>query len=530
MKNHKQFTRLFLLIAVLLFPAETLLAQYVRQETYSTEHQRRQQYALDDWISYLESHHINSMAVGTRYLYLGTDGGGVWRYNLYQNFWDYPFTVSNGLADNFVEKVVYDNKTGYLWAVTRTDVCVFKPAEQEWYRKSESNYWPDSLPSPPSAGSGNGIQYDVFYSADYLDQLPPFFVNGNYTLSDNWQVMDDYFDEYPITGFLKDHWERIWFAIDGLGVGIGSTFSQRMDIVPIGLPHSSPRVLRYQKDDLWIGGEPLPGPDRPAIALWHGNDGFWQYFQARRIPTLRSDNVFDIEIMGDSAWFATDYGVSLYNRKKESWKRFDTRQGLYSLEITDLDAVGNRLYIGTRDGLNIMKLDSAKIVRDKQDDIRLATIYRIAHQRDTLWLATNRGIFRYRNAKKGWESVTTSAPIQDLPVTAMTVFGDEIWFASPGGVFWLDTRTDKWQAFPQIGLDLNGPFRDIAVNAKSVWVSTPEGLLKYDRQRGYWRLFTTEDGLLDNRCRRLLLDGDYIWIATQSGICQFYWDNPQRVD
>jgi len=524
---------------ILIFLFGTVLrAQYVRRRTFSTEHERRLQYALDDWISYLESKYISSVAVGTEYIYFGTLDGGILRYHLYENFWDFPFTTSNGLKGNRVLDVAFDENSGYLWAVTQPleepylppDTCIFMPADHEWYCKSQVSYWPYKFPSRGLPDTISKINYNIFYPAKYLNLLPTFFANGEYTLTGDWKILDDRFDEFPISGFLLDHWERVWFLIDGLGIGIGSTFSQRMDVLIKGLTHISPQVIQYQYNDLWIGGIPLPGRGRPGIVHWKDNDGSWEYYQARFIPQLRSDYVYDIESRGDSVWFATELGVTLFNTRKNRWKNFNVKHGLYSQEVYDLFLKGNILYIGTREGLNYLDLTTGKVRREKDDNIRLATIYQIAGNDSSLWLATNRGIFRYLDKKKKWEIVTTSAPIQDLPVYAVQIFGPEVWFTSPGGIFWLDTRTNQWESFPQIGLEVKGPYSDIEVNRKSVWVSTTEGLLKYDRERKYWLLFTTEDGLLDNQCRRLLLDGDYIWIATRSGITQFYWNNPNRID
>ncbi len=528
MRRHIKFLGILLLIFFWFW--HPVSAQYIRTQSYLNEHQRRMHYALDDWISYLESTHITSIAVGTDYIYFGTFGGGILRYQLYQNYWDYPFTTSNGLSNNFIKEVRYDSRTGYLWAFTRDDTCVFKPAEEEWYCSSRAHFWNEVPPPTNPPNNGGTIRYNVFYPEEYLSLLPQFFANGNYTITGEWRVMDDYFDEYPIRGFLKDHWERIWFVIEGLGVGVGNMFSQRMDIVPFGLTHIAPRVLRFQNNDLWIGGEPLPGPGRPGIVHWRDQDGGWEYFRARWLAYLPSDNVFDIAVTGDSVWFATDYGLSLYDKREDRWRNFTMKHGLSSMELTDLALWNNTLLIATRNGLNLLPLDSTKIKRAKAKNVRLATIYQIGVQGDTIWIGTNRGIFYSTTPLGKWVAVSAKTAVQDVPVTAVEVFGKEVWFASPGGVFWLDTRTQRWEGFPQLGLELPGPFTDLAVNEKSVWVSTDQGLLKYDRERKYWRLFTIADGLLNNVCRRLLLDGDYLWIATYRGICQFYWNNPNRID
>lgn len=506
-----------------------LNAQYIRRETFYSEQERRARYALDDWISYLEIERINSMAVGHQFLYIATENGGILRYDLFQRYWAYPYTTSNGLSSNRILDVAYDFSNSLLWAVTEDDTCIFKPAEQEWLCQSERSLWPFEYPERDRPDPSNPVQHNIYYPARFLELLPHYFSNGNWTVTDNWKLMDSHFDEFSITGFLRDKWERVWFAIDGLGVGIGNTFSQRMDVVPLGLAHINPAVVQYQENDLWIGGEARKGQGRPGISLWRDGAGGWDFYQARWIANLPNNNVNDIEVTGDSVWFASDYGLSLYNRRKESWKNYDQRQGLYSVRLLDLMIQNDMLYIASDNGINTLHLSSGLLKRIKDENVGLATVYQLAAQEDTIWAATNRGILRSKS-NGPWEIIRIPAAISDIPALTVENFENEIWFSSPEGVFWYDAEIKKWESFPQMRLEIDGSYFDLAVNDKSVWVSTAEGLLKYNRDMKFWRLFTVEDGLLSNQCFRILLDGDFIWIANRLGITQFYWNNPARLD
>jgi hypothetical protein len=538
LKKNSPIRILFLVVFLLSLVQTAVFAQYIRRNSYYTEHQRRLQYALDDWTSYLEGKQVNSMVVGTSYIYFGTLDGGILRYHLFQNFWDYPYTTSNGLSGNRILEVTFDEGSGIVGAITQslddpyspTDTCIFVPAENEWHNKSREYLWNFRFPAQQGIPEGSSIKQNIFYPRNYLNLLPSYFANGGYTMDNDWILLDDRFDEFRVSSFLVDFWERVWFAIDELGVGIGNTFSQRLDVFSMGLTHISPRTVKYFYDDLWIGGVGLEGDSRPGITRWRNSDGSWENYQARYIMQLPSDNVWDIEVASDSIWFATDFGVSLLNDKKNRWKNFGLRDGLYSNEVNDLLISDSMVYVGTESGLNTIHCPTGIVKREKDENIHLATVYQIARQDSIIWLATNRGIFNKNISGNKWKAVITTSPIQDLPVYAVEVFGDEVWFASSGGIFWYDTSLKKWESFPQIGFELQVPYRDMVVNEKSVWVGTPEGLLKYDRKRLYWILFTTEDGLLDNDCYQLLMDGDYLWIATASGICQFYWNNPSRID
>ncbi|MEJ2536604.1 MAG: hypothetical protein P8048_06070, partial [Calditrichia bacterium] len=77
----KQF---FLMLTVVIFISQMipLHAQYVRRDEFRTEEQRRQQYALDDWISYMSGKQIVSVDIGVNYIYFATLDGGILRYRL----------------------------------------------------------------------------------------------------------------------------------------------------------------------------------------------------------------------------------------------------------------------------------------------------------------------------------------------------------------------------------------------------------------------------------------------------------------
>ena len=58
-----------------------------------------------DWLLFREHGRINSMSEGYEYLYIGTSNGGIHRYNLYGNQYDFPITTAQGLVNNNINSV-----------------------------------------------------------------------------------------------------------------------------------------------------------------------------------------------------------------------------------------------------------------------------------------------------------------------------------------------------------------------------------------------------------------------------------------
>ncbi len=517
----------------------TLSAQYVRRSQFPTEHSRRMQYRLDDWISILPAHHFTSISVGTNYLYFSSLDGGIWRYNLYQNEWDYPFTTSNGLPSNRVFQVVYDASQNVLWAVTDVDTAVFDFAAEEWKAKKEMPFWNYRFPRSALPDSGKSLPRNRFLPREFLRQLPVFIPEGNFTLDANWQLIDTHLREYPITGFLIDDWERIWFTVEGLGLGKGNILEQRARFFPLGLANIHPRVVQFQGDDLWIGGitagvlSELGTPSESAlkgIVRWRNQDGGWQYYDARFISRLFSDQVTAMATTTDAIWFGTDYGVARYFIHKNKWQTYYVKHGLYSNRVSDVLVAGDDVWVATDEGLNVIDRVTGRVKKVRYKWLNQYPVYRLAMQNDTLWVAAFAGIFRRFPDTGKWQKLTTRAAIADQMVTALDYYQGEMWFATAGGVMRYDIARDKWESFPQLQTEGLGRLWHLAADSAAVWIATDAGLLKFDRKRQYWKLFTTVDGLLDNRCRYVLINGDYLWIATVSGITQFYWNSPARID
>lgn len=504
-------------------------AQYVRTNKFANEQLRRATYALDDFISYTSSRRFTVMTAGTNYIYIGTKDGGILRYHIYDNYWDYPFTTSNGLPSNNIQGLVYDRTSSFLWAFTPDDVAVLNPASQEWIVKSQSAYWGYELPEQDSGRDRRKDSKGKFYGRDALPSLPTFFANGDYSILGDWILMDRDFREFPIIGYLRDRYDRVWFLVDGFGIGVGEMYNQRASFYKLGLPDISPRAIAYQGDDLWFGGVSGNYKDFSGIALWPYDQPGWQYYQDRYISHLPSDNVFDILVDSDSVWFATDYGVTLYDRGNNRWRNFSLAKGVVSNQIYDLAIFDDYLYAATEEGISRIDLATSNVRKVKDHRFRNLPVYGLVTHRKALWAATFRGIFRF-TAEKGWEQIQTRSAINELEVTAVDGYRNEVWFASDGGVSVYNIKTDDWESYPQVGYEISGPYKDIKVNKKAVFVATQDGLLKFDKERRYWILFTTEDGLLDNYCHQLLLDGDYIWIVSDSGVTQFYWNSPDRSD
>ena len=153
-------------------------------------------YKIDDWISYGPALSITSIDMDVNYVYFATTEGGILRYDIYRNIWDFPFTTSSGLRSNVIEKIVYSPNENFLYAKTVAGIDVYKPAQNYWLPAS-------SMPSPvkPDPQLLNGIekQKDFRFPAYFRptnDYLPPFFTDRTFVYHINGVIFDRFNREF----------------------------------------------------------------------------------------------------------------------------------------------------------------------------------------------------------------------------------------------------------------------------------------------------------------------------------------------
>jgi len=93
-----------------------------------------------DWILYRQTGQINSISEGYTYAYFATERAGILRYNLYQNRFNEPITTAQGLSENQINAVHFDQNTGILWAATYGFIEFSYNSQGDWYHIDLTDY------------------------------------------------------------------------------------------------------------------------------------------------------------------------------------------------------------------------------------------------------------------------------------------------------------------------------------------------------------------------------------------------------
>jgi len=144
-----------------------------------------------DWVQYRQTGKVNSISFSDRYAYIGTDLGGLQRFNLFSNRFEESITRAQGLKSNII-KAVHRASNGVLWIATPLGIEYSLNEEGDWryinrdalqlplgeviYRigESEQDIWLDTSTLVYRLDSITGVLTGIMANPD----VPVFWSSG----------------------------------------------------------------------------------------------------------------------------------------------------------------------------------------------------------------------------------------------------------------------------------------------------------------------------------------------------------------
>lgn len=523
-------------------------------------------YRQGDWITYSTTRFVRNVSIGQEHVYFATTGG-ITRYNFFSNKWEFPWTVSNGLANDNIRLVAMDFNTGFLWCVHDLGISYLEPASQLWY-----NTYYDEIglsQNDPIASLGFGSDRQVYLvssqerwlasentSASFLPisrpeddssitwygamapreaALPYLFMSGGYLFDERNHYIDDLkLRRFNITCWVRDRWQNLWLGTWGLGAGRADIPTLRLELLTFGLWDEAVDAIAKDDESFWLGGI-QEHEDHAGVTEWQIPNGEPNYFESYLLTGFSNDQISSMAVDGATVWVGTRDGLTRYDRNKRIWRTYTVVDHLVDNRINDIAVDDSSVWIATDGGVSrVMKAgvgtDSMHIRSILYPQLGTVAVYDLDVQDSTIWLATELGLYyynRYKNTGGVYKELLGPAGEVTLAVAA---YADELWFGTEEGIWSLNANTkEALNALARTYKTKAGIHRILAANS-AVWVASNDGVFKYDRKNERWVHFSREDGLPSNTVLSLFLDGDYIWFGTDRGVTRFYWNAPYRLD
>jgi len=557
----------YIIVCLVFLCLKTAVGYSQYEEDFKLE-RTNPKYEEGDWISYPMTRWVRSLAQGIEYVYFSTTGG-ISRYNYYTNKWDFPWTLSNGLANNDILVVAYDIDTNYLWCATPVSVScyfsTFRRWENYYYKEigvldnneiisigfDDNNVWIESQdgsffrgdkqgseifhPASSYEADKNSIRW-FGYRGQNINRPPEFFMSDGYWFYPEGYITNIRLDRYDVSDWLLDKWGKYWVTTLGLGVGKAEERIEQLELLTYGLfiNNVSAMALEPESRTMWVGafGE-FEGES--GVTSWQIDYNEWSYFQSKYITEFRNDQVTSIAVDAPYTWFGTEYGLAQYDKNRDRWQTFDVFSNLGDNYVYDVAVDEENVWVATANGLtrifknsiNSGSLETKQINRSALHQIK---VFDVEVMKNLVWLGTEFGVYVYDMSKdEGGFQAEAGGPMNE-EVYAASCFEKEAWFGSGNGIEVFDVEKQEWLGGPHRRYEPGEIINYIKAGKDAVWAGTNFGVLKFDRERNYWIKFTIEDGLINNIVNTIELDGDYVWFGTPEGITRFYWNDPHRVD
>ena len=221
------------------------------------------------------------------------------------------------------------------------------------------------------------------------------------------------------------------------------------------------------------------------------------------------------------------------------WRQFTVKDGLPNDHIFAVKVDGDRVWVGTEDGLAQIDKKTGKVrkVWKEADGLpwKVVTALEVDPKTGDLWLGLfGGGLARLSGGRFDHWHQLNSGLVNDV-VYGVAVQGDNVWAATTAGCSRFNTKTGEWTIFNE----KNAPMEEIwnygvcAGEDKvylAVWGS---GLLEYDIAKDHWKEYLDPDGEMEIDLYRddgivhvITTGASYVekkavWVSTYFGVCRY---------
>ncbi len=220
------------------------------------------------------------------------------------------------------------------------------------------------------------------------------------------------------------------------------------------------------------------------------------------------------------------------------WKQFTVKEGLPDDHIFAVKSDGNRIWVGTENGLALIDKKAAKVVKTwtEKDGLpwRAVTGIDVDPKTGDVWLALfGGGLARLSGGRFDHWHQLNSGLVNDV-VYGVAVENDNVWAATTAGASRYNTVTGEWTIFTEKNAPMEEiwnygvHYRDGKVHL-AVWGS---GVLEYDVKANRWKDYLDPDGEMeidlyrDDGIVHVITTGanyvdNVIWVSSYFGVCRY---------
>ena len=509
-----------------------------------------------DWLLFKEPGRINSLSEGFEFLYVGTSHGGIYRYNLYSNQYDFPITSAQGLKNNNINSVHFDQNTGILW-VSSTDALQYSYTREGDWRyidfidiglrnndkisqigNSENYVWAKANAVYVKLDKSSGILAGIYprpdevniswSSTNYYEQTDIATIMNNYALMSGWmasgsKLIDGYGRYIDITSGLIGNHNDVWIGTSDGTLFQGDKTMEAIFPTEFGIRGSNINALFHNEDNLWIGSK---GYDiSRGVTRLNTRNFRTDHYDFDVTVNMNLTEVHSFYDFENTLWVGGNSVVLVFDKPDNFWRTLGEDRGIPNSDITSMVGDSNYVWIGSYYGIRQIDRKSRR-----EEPMGFEYLFHNHPVNDLVlnefgvWIASRTGIYLYdKSNPQIMNALSIGDSYLDFPVSRVTSIFQEnelLYFATNIGVVSFNTKEKFWDmvipASNYKGLDVS----DLLVMGKFCFIATDQGMfrinMKSKRIREYSFDFIGSVNSIENI-------GKYVWMGTSEGLIRFKW-------
>ena len=470
-----------------------------------------------DWTLYRQTGSINSISEGYNYIYFGTENAGILQFQLYKNRFGEPITTAQGLSDNHILAVHFDQNTGILWAASESSIDYSYNAEGNWFHidlddtglhrevlvqqigSSNDYIWINAGSIFIKLDKVTGIvigllplpDEEVIWSSKRERFLEILNALKNYAIMDGWIINNNQFiDPYgkiimPVTYYYGKN-SDVYIGMEDGTIFTGDDQMETFYPHSFGLNNTDVTDIAFTKsEEFWITGR--NNYNTEGITKYNYRIDDFRHIDFEYEINLNPKSFYSILEIEKEVWFGSNSTIAIYNKKKNYWREITEANGIPGGMVTAMAEDTSSIWVGSTRGLaKISKITKHTEQIDFGNLLSLGRINDLEIVNGNLWIATDNYLFIYEQ-------------IKNLLID----------FKSYGNIENINERKNIFTGFT-----------DLYQNDDGIYASTQVGVLKYNIKDESWSVVVEPSAYTGSNVNNLVIANKYCFIGTDNGIWQ----------
>jgi len=510
-----------------------------------------------DWVQYRQAGKVNSISFSERYAYLGTELGGLQRFNILSNRFEESITRAQGLKSNTI-KAVHRASNGVLWVATPMGIEYSLSEEGDWrfisrdilqlpfgaviYRigESEQDIWLETSTLvyrlDPITGVVTGVMSNPDVSVLWSSGLISFQTDLSSLLFD-YSILDGWLTDFrslfspngkqmKVTTIAKNRMNDVWLGTEDGTFFIGDNTMKTFSPYIFSLANNDIQDIEG-KYPFWIGGR--LNEYTSGVSYFDSDRNIYDQYIFNENINMDRLSIYSIINLKDEIWFGGEDAILVYNIKKDFWRTYNINIGTDKSWINSFINIDDQIWLATNNGLIILnKDDKSQLDNELVDYFYNNSIYELKMTNHHIFIASEAGLFIFdKQINKiydlksfGYKSKDFISPSDHFNYTAITENNDNLYFANQSGIISFNLINRQWSNVVEPSIYGSLEVKSIVLNKENIFIATVNGLTQYDMINNSLEIFNYK---FIGDINDMYIKGKKIWLGTSEGLISFQY-------